>query len=688
MQLLGRIWKVVTSFLGIAGLESALKAADQIPLGVPAFPEYHAPTPLRPLPGPIFKPPGGIPSGDGSDFQCDYSKMVGFKECSSSTDRSCWLTDGTTTWDINTNYEEVDEAASTPSMPIGVTRTYQLVATDSPIVADGLDFPEGKVFDGGSGPQYPGPWIQACWGDTIEITVINKLKGNGTTIHWHGLRQWFTMHMDGVNGLTQCPIAPSSSFVYRFNATQYGSSWYHSHYSIQYADGLVGPISIHGPTSEPYDIAPDLPLLLTDWAHNSAFNVVSSGVMENPSILLNGRGNASAWDNTDPKGFDPSKVQIYTLTFQRNQTNPEQTQKHLIRVINTSFDTTFTFTIDGHQMTVVEVDFVPINGFPADGPTTSITVGIGQRYNIIVESLPRPSGASGDSDSYWIRTYIPPNCTNRMVPSGPGYMLNGILRYSNESTSAPTSDAWPGVAAKPCVNDPVTFEPVVKWNVGPPSNNGSIGETRQVNTTKTTVTNFTVGRLGLWAVDTDRSQPLRINFSDPSFFNQNQSRPWKPEEVVLVEDWKNIGPTDWIYITITNFQGFGPHPMHLHGHDFAILNISYTPPIPGQDVILNTNNPPRRDVVLVPTGGFVVIAFRADNPGNWLMHCHIAQHAAEGLGLQILERPEKALQIWPPGQSQALNNTQKLCAAWTAWQSNCANWAVPCADIFQDDSGV
>jgi len=449
--------------------------------------------------------------------------------------------------------------------------------------------------------------------------------------------------------------------------------------------------------------------------------------MENPSILVNGLGNASAWGNTDPTGFDPSKVQIYTLTFQRNQTNPEQTQKHLIRVINTSFDTTFTFTIDGHRMTVVEVDFVPIHGYPKGGTTTSITIGIGQRYNIIVESLPRPSGTPDDSDSYWIRTYIPPDCTNSESPSGPGYMLNGILRYSSSSSSSsndstggappprPTSEPWPGVDARPCANDPVTFEPVVRWNVGSPSNNGSIGETRQVNTTKTTVANFTVGRLGLWAVDTDRSQPLRINFSDPSFLNQNQSRPWKPEEVVLVEDWKDIGPNDWLYITITNFNGFGPHPvrktfcspspfcfcaykvltdpgaptqMHLHGHDFAILNISYAPPIPGQEVILNTDNPPRRDVVLVPQGGFVIIAFRADNPGNWLMHCHIARHAAEGLGLQILERPEKALEIWPPGQSQALNNTQNLCAAWTAWQQSCKNWAVPCTDIFQDDSGV
>lgn len=50
------------------------------------------------------------------------------------------------------------------------------------------------------------------------------------------------MHMDGVNGLSQCPIAPGDSFNYTWDVMQYGSSWYHSHYSVQYADGLLGPL--------------------------------------------------------------------------------------------------------------------------------------------------------------------------------------------------------------------------------------------------------------------------------------------------------------------------------------------------------------------------------------------------------------------------------------------------------------
>lgn len=159
------------------------------------------------------------------------------------------------------------------------------------INGDGIPNPEGKVFN----QTYPGPWIQACWGDTIRVHVTNKLKYNGTTIHWHGLRQKDTMEMDGVNGVTQCPIAPKDTFTYEFKALQYGTSWYHSHYSLQYADGLAGPITIFGPSSADYDEAKD-PILITDWNHRSAFQDWERELTRKPtfprmnSILINGIG--------------------------------------------------------------------------------------------------------------------------------------------------------------------------------------------------------------------------------------------------------------------------------------------------------------------------------------------------------------------------------------------------------------
>jgi hypothetical protein len=106
-----------------------------------------------------------------------------------------------------------------------------------------------------------------------------------------------------------------------------------------------------------------------------------------------------------------------------------------------------------------------------------------------------------------------------------------------------------------------------------------------------------------------------------------------------------------------------------------------------------------------------MIAFKADNPGNWLMHCHIAGHASFGLGAQILERKAAANAIWPHpsdgsanycdpkvSQSKALCWASEVCDKWKAWQNNCSHWwsekdQDPCANkakpyYFLPDSGV
>ena len=75
-----------------------------------------------------------------------------------------------------------------------------------------------------------------------------------TSFHWHGIRQQGSNHFDGVNGLTECPLAPGRTRTYMWQATSYGTSWYHSHTSAQYGDGVLGPIVIHGPCSAGYDI--------------------------------------------------------------------------------------------------------------------------------------------------------------------------------------------------------------------------------------------------------------------------------------------------------------------------------------------------------------------------------------------------------------------------------------------------
>ena len=167
---------------------------------------------------PIFEPSN---SPESQIFRCEYPSMPDYVPCSTHEDRGCWLKGPDKEYNITTDYEK--------EYPVGITRRYYLEASDMTLYPDGVANTGGKVFN----RSYPGPWIQACWGDELEITVRNSLRTNGTTVHWHGLRQLGSVEMDGVNAVTQCPIAPGDSFTYKFRAMQYGSSWYHSHYSLQ-----------------------------------------------------------------------------------------------------------------------------------------------------------------------------------------------------------------------------------------------------------------------------------------------------------------------------------------------------------------------------------------------------------------------------------------------------------------------
>lgn len=122
------------------------------------------------------------------------------------TSRSCWGD-----YDIDTDYYEVIPDT-------GVTREYWLVAQETIAAPDGYQR-QVYAFNG----TVPGPTIMADWGDTIIVHVTNEIPDNGTSVHWHGIRQLGANEYDGVPGVTQCPIAPGASMTYKFRAEQYGT---------------------------------------------------------------------------------------------------------------------------------------------------------------------------------------------------------------------------------------------------------------------------------------------------------------------------------------------------------------------------------------------------------------------------------------------------------------------------------
>jgi FtsP/CotA-like multicopper oxidase with cupredoxin domain len=129
---------------------------------------------------------------------------------------------------------------------------------------------------------------------------------------------------------------------------------------------------------------------------------------------------------------------------------------------------------------------------------------------------------------------------------------------------------------------------------------------------------------------------------------------------------------EWVYFIIeTTFAQ--AHPIHLHGHDFWVL-AQGTGTFDSATTSVTLSNGARRDVAMLPASGYLVIAYYTDNPGAWLLHCHIAWHATEGFALQLLERES---------EMTALMNT-------TAISNTCDNWDtyVAADDIDQDDSGI
>lgn len=213
-----------------------------------------------------------------------------------------------------------------------------------------------------------------------------------------------------------------------------------------------------------------------------------------------------------------------------------------MRIINTSFESTFIFSIDNHNLTVVGADFVPIHNYS----TTSVLVGIGQRYHVIVEANPDPTGGPIPTDgNYWIRTWKA-NCFGFKQPDDPkavnisaGYEKTGILRYTQSSTTTPATRSWN--VPKDCSDEPYeSLIPVRPWKVDPPAN----VKMEQVGQNFSVMADFskpnTMFPFAHFSIGGDETfMPMRVDYGNPTFLNLNNTAPWNPQWVVQTENYTN-----------------------------------------------------------------------------------------------------------------------------------------------------
>lgn len=170
--------------------------------------------------------------------------------------------------------------------------------------------------------------------------------------------------MDGPVGVTQCGIAPGSSFTYNFTIEQPGTYWYHSHTRGQYPDGLRGQFLVHDPES-PYrgQYDEEVAITLSDWYHD-----------EMPGLLK------SFISFSNPTGAEPvpdsalmNDTQNLTLSVQPGKT-------YFFRMTNIGAFAGQHFWIEDHTMRIIEVDGV----YTEPAETSMIYLTASQRYGFLV----------------------------------------------------------------------------------------------------------------------------------------------------------------------------------------------------------------------------------------------------------------------------------------------------------------
>jgi FtsP/CotA-like multicopper oxidase with cupredoxin domain len=268
-------------------------------------------------------------------------------------------------YDINTDYTTIVPETN-------VTREYWFNLEHVTVAPDGRS--RSAVAINGS---VPGPTIEANWGDEVVVHLTNRLVSNeaiirfrtdhlnngtyslpstlqnGTSIHFHGIRQYYTNQNDGVVSITQCPTAPNNTITYKWRAMQYGTTWYHSHIGLQAWEGLFGGIVIHGPASANYDEDKGV-IIMNDWDYNTVDQLFITAQKDGPPTL-----DTALINGTNVFGADGTVNQTGT----RFNTSFTADRSYRLRLVNAACDTHFKFTIDNHTMTVIANDLVPIQPY-------------------------------------------------------------------------------------------------------------------------------------------------------------------------------------------------------------------------------------------------------------------------------------------------------------------------------------
>jgi FtsP/CotA-like multicopper oxidase with cupredoxin domain len=354
-------------------------------------------------------------------------------------------------------------------------------------------------------------------------------------------------------------VNPGETFVYEFEAKPAGSFFYHSHATYQLDQGLYGPLIIEPSVSDTsYDR--EYTLMLEDWVMRDGGGVART--RRRPAMGgMHGMMNRSQNFSSEGEPLLEPMYDGYAVNGKiYPAVDPVRVKKGdtvKLRLINSSSATTYYLRLAGHTLTITHTDGNPIRPIETD----IVRIGMGERYDVM------------------------------FVADNPGHWLLAAAEQGFGEGELRVPVIYAGVqqqkAAAPAFRSGMRMFTYRDFEAANPSNYRTAGNARFYE------------------------QILSGGMHSP-FWTIN-GRIYPDTENLIVRKGERVR------------LGYGnhsmmPHPMHLHGHFFRIVN----PELPRERWVL-------KDTIVVGHMERIEVEFEADNPGKWFHHCHNLYHMAAGM---------------------------------------------------------
>ena len=449
----------------------------------------------------------------------------------------------------------------------------------------------GKTFlMYGYNGQYPGPLIKAARGSTVIVNFTNEIE-MPTTVHWHGLR--LDNRFDGVPDVTQPPVLVGDSFTYEIYFRDTGIYWYHPHMreDIQQDLGLYGNMLVTPPETDYYGRVNREEVIILD------------------DILMDGQG-PIPWGDRAPSHALMGRFGNVMLVNGATGYHLEVDRGDVVRfyITNVANSRTFNMVFGGARVKVVASD---VSKFEREEWVTSVVIAPAERYVVEVR-FDEPGEIELTNSIQAIDDFMGEFY----------YQLKTLGRVTvRETAAAEDLSAEFGtlrehadvVADIDAYRDAFDREP-----------DHHLELTLRVKNLPMPVMRAMEFEAGLYA------PPLEWNDAMPimNWLSTAEQVEWILRDAETGDenmeiDWQfTVGAVVKIRI-FNNPETLHPmnHPIHLHGQRYLVLSIDG---VPNQNLVW-------KDTAIVPVGSTVDILADMTNPGEWMLHCHIAEHLHAGM---------------------------------------------------------